>query len=68
MNLAWPDFLRVRHRGAVFASPVRDGRGEFVGCVSVDTSRGFTALHCDELWHELNSLCVLLGNDGLEQV
>lgn len=68
MNLTWPEFLRVRHRGAVFASPVRDGEGEFVGCVSVDSSRGYAALVGDDLWHEINSLCVLLGNDGLAHV
>lgn len=68
MNLTWLDFLRVRHRGAVFASPIRDGEGEFVGCVSVDSSRGFATLVGDDLWHEINSLCVLLGDDGLAHV
>ncbi|MDG4829318.1 hypothetical protein O7627_08365 [Solwaraspora sp. WMMD1047] len=68
MNLTWPEFLRVRHRGAVFASPIRDGRGEFVGCISVDASRGFGTLASDDLWHEINSLCMLLGDDGLAHV
>ncbi|PZG00193.1 hypothetical protein C1I93_03330 [Micromonospora endophytica] len=68
MNLAWPEFARVRHRGAVFASPIRNGRGEFIGCVSVDASSGFATLANDELWHELNSLCMLLGDDGLLHV
>ncbi|ASW53761.1 hypothetical protein [Plantactinospora sp. KBS50] len=68
MNLAWPEFVRVRHRGAVFASPVRNGRGQFIGCVSVDVSSGFAALAKDELWHEVNSLCMLLGDDGMLHV
>lgn len=66
MGLSWADFLRVRHRGAVFASPIRNGRGQFVGCVSVDTSRGHRQLHDDDLWHEINSLCGLLGAEGLQ--
>ncbi len=53
MNLSWRQFEEFRHRGAVFASPVRNGRNKFVGCVSVDASRGFKALDSDELWSEL---------------
>ncbi|MEH0826779.1 MULTISPECIES: hypothetical protein [unclassified Micromonospora] len=68
MNLSWPDFQRVRHRGAVFASPIRNGRGEFIGCVSVDATSGFATLKNDELWHEINSLCMLLGDDGILHV
>lgn len=68
MNLTWSEFVRVRHRGAVFASPIRDARGGFVGCVSVDASSGFSLLACNELWHEINSLCMMLGSDSLAQV
>ncbi|MEV4497081.1 hypothetical protein AB0J84_15440 [Micromonospora arborensis] len=68
MNLAWAEFQRVRHRGAVFASPIRNGRGEFIGCVSVDATSGFATLADDELWHEVNSLCMLLGDDGMLHV
>lgn len=66
MNLTWSEFIRVRHRGAVFASPIRDGRGRFIGCVSVDASRGFDLLAGDDLWHEVNSVCLRLADDGLQ--
>lgn len=64
MNLSWQQFEEVRHRGAVFASPVRNGRNKFVGCVSVDASRGFTSLDTDELWSELNSVCLRIRQAG----
>lgn len=64
MNLSWRQFEEVRHRGAVFASPVRNGRNKFIGCVSVDASRGFTSLDTDELWSELNSVCLRIGQIG----
>lgn len=68
MGMTWAEFCRVRHRGAVFASPVRNALGEFVGCVSVDTSHGFSSLATPDLWHEINALCAELGDDGLEDV
>ncbi|HET8721997.1 MAG TPA: hypothetical protein VFM24_08210 [Nitrospira sp.] len=68
MGLSWVDFQRIRHRGAVFASPVRDNHGDFIGCVSVDAGRSFDSLCGDELWHEINSLCLVLGHDGLRHV
>ncbi len=64
MNLSWRQFEEVRHRGAVFASPVRNGRNKFVGCVSVDAGRGFTSLDSDELWSELNNVCLRIGQLG----
>ena len=66
MNLSWRQFEEVRHRGAVFASPVRNGRNKFVGCVSVDASRGFTSLDTDELWSELNSVCLRIRQAGFD--
>jgi hypothetical protein len=68
MGLSWEDFQRIRHRGAVFASPIRDSRGDFVGCVSVDATDSFDSLSGNELWHEINSLCLVLGHDGLRHV
>lgn len=68
MGFSWPDFQRYRHRGAVFASPVRNGRSKFIGCVSFDASHGYDQLDCQRTWHELNSLCHLLGQDELEHV
>ncbi len=66
MNLSWRQFEEVRHRGAVFASPVRNGRKKFVGCVSADASRGFTSLDTDEFWSELDSVCLRIGQTGFE--
>jgi len=68
MNLPWRDFVRVRHRGAVFASPIRNGRGEFIGCISIDARDGFDSLFCDDFWHEVNSLCLLLGQNNMNDV
>lgn len=68
MGLSWPEFVDVRHRGAVFAAPIRNGRHAFVGCVSVDAGRGYTSLDNNDLWHQLNSLCVILGQDGFRSL
>lgn len=68
MGFSWDEFRRYRHRGAVFASPVRNGRSAFIGCVSLDAARGYSELHCLEMWHELNFLCIAVGQDGFENV
>lgn len=64
MNLSWKQFEEVRHRGAVFASPVRNGRNKFIGCVSVDASRDYSSLDSEELWSELNSVCLRIRQAG----
>lgn len=68
MGFDWRDFQRFKHRGAVFATPVRNGRSAFIGCVSFDAARGYTQLDSPRVWHELNSLCILLGQDGFQNV
>jgi hypothetical protein len=68
MGLTWQEFNKVKHRGAVFASPIRKGRSKFIGCVSVDAARGFTTLNTTALWREINELCSILANDGFEHV
>jgi hypothetical protein len=68
MGFTWPEFQRYRHRGAVFASPVRNGRNQFVGCVSFDAERGYAELNSGRVWHILNSLCVLMSREGYEFV
>ncbi|HEX2316768.1 MAG TPA: hypothetical protein VHJ17_23685 [Thermomonospora sp.] len=68
MGLSWRDFNRFRHRGAVFASPVRNSRGSFVGCVSFDAAHGYDDLDCHRMWHELNTLCTVIGQDGFDNV
>jgi hypothetical protein len=64
MGFSWEEFQRYSHRGAVFASPIRNGRSKFVGCVSFDAERGYNELVSNRLWHELNTLCVILGEEG----
>ena len=66
MNLPWSEFKKVRHRGAVFASPIRNGRNSFIGCISFDASHGFAELDSDELRQHLSLLCVVLGQAGIE--
>lgn len=66
MNLSWEEFNRVKHRGSVFACPIRDGRNKFVGCLSVDASHGFTTLDNQELKEQMSLLCIVIGQDGFE--
>jgi hypothetical protein len=68
MGLSWRQFADVRHRGAIFASPVRNGNHAFIGCVSVDASSGYKSLNTTELWTQINSLCGVLGHDGLNNL
>lgn len=68
MGFSWQEFTRYRHRGAVFASPIRNARSNFIGCVSFDAAHGYDALDCQRLWHELNALCTVIGQDGFEGV
>ncbi|MQY05181.1 hypothetical protein [Actinomadura macrotermitis] len=66
MGFTWEEFQRYSHRGAVFASPVRNARSRFVGCVSFDVSRGYDDMDVQRVWHVLNSLSFVLGQDGFE--
>lgn len=68
MGFSWEDFQRYRHRGAVFATPIRNGRSRFVGCVSFDVSHGYDALNVQRIWQILNSLSFVVGEDGFENV
>ncbi|MFG2249790.1 hypothetical protein [Spirillospora sp. NPDC048823] len=68
MGFGWEEFQRYRHRGAVFATPIRNGRSGFVGCVSFDVSHGHDALDVQRIWHILNSLSFVVGEDGFENV
>ncbi len=66
MNLSWKDFSRVKHRGAVFATPITNGRQRFVGCVSVDASYGFNELDGDELRSQMNLLSLVMSQTQFE--
>ncbi|UJW34789.1 hypothetical protein L3Q67_14065 [Saccharothrix sp. AJ9571] len=66
MNLTWEEFKRVRHRGAVFATPIRNGRSRFIGCVSLDASHGFDVLNRTEVWEEMTALSLYIGREEFE--
>ncbi|QHY97734.1 hypothetical protein SSPS47_21745 [Streptomyces sp. S4.7] len=66
MGFSWSGFQRVMHRGAVFASPIRNRNGDFIGCISVDARHGHDAMNVDDFWHEVNSLCSRLGHDDFD--
>jgi hypothetical protein len=68
MGFSWTEFQRFRHRGAVFASPVRNGRSKFVGCISFDAAHGYNELDHRRIWDSLNTLCIVVGQDGFENV
>ncbi|MYW05390.1 hypothetical protein [Streptomyces sp. SID3343] len=68
MGLSWLDFTRVRHRGAVFATPIRNRAGNFVGCISVDARTGYDVLAVPEFWQEINSLSQTLGKRSLQNL
>jgi hypothetical protein len=56
MGMTWKQFQDVAHRGAVFASPVRDGRRRFIGCVSADARHGYRPLIENGLQREVDNL------------
>jgi hypothetical protein len=56
MGMTWKQFQDVAHRGAVFASPVRDGQRRFIGCVSADARHGYHPLVENGLQRELDGL------------
>jgi hypothetical protein len=66
MGFSWEEFRRYSHRGAVFASPIRNAGSKFVGCVSFDVSHGYDSIDVQRVWHVLNALSFILGQDGFE--
>ncbi|WP_143091402.1 hypothetical protein [Lentzea albida] len=66
MNLSWKSFNEFRHRTALLATPIRNGRNRFIGCVSVDASRGFDVLCCRALIEEMTELGLAIGQENFE--
>jgi hypothetical protein len=66
MGLSWREFDNVKHRTALFATPIRNGRGKFVGCISVDASRGFDVLDKRELMEAIGNLALTIGLEEFE--
>jgi hypothetical protein len=68
MNLTWRQFEYFRHRTALFAVPIRNGRSKFIGCISVDASRGFEILNDRILIEEMSNLSLAIGQDDFQFV
>ncbi|MRH89315.1 hypothetical protein GFY24_17980 [Nocardia sp. SYP-A9097] len=68
MGLTWKEFERVRHRGAVFASPIRDGNHNFRGCLSLDTKSGYAALAASRVPELLNELALRMQAHGFDEM
>jgi hypothetical protein len=66
MGLSWREFANVKHRTALFATPIRNGRNTFVGCISVDASRGFDLLDKRELMEAIGNLALTIGLEDFE--
>lgn len=66
MSLTWKDFREFNHRSALLATPIRNGRNRFIGCISVDASRGYEVLHCRELIEEMTELGLAIGQENFE--
>ncbi|RSN20733.1 hypothetical protein DL990_40235 [Amycolatopsis sp. WAC 01416] len=66
MNLTWEEFQALRHRTALFVTPIRSGRNKFVGCVSVDAGRGYDVLNRRELLEEMTNLGMAIGREDFE--
>jgi hypothetical protein len=68
-GFSYQEFVRVRDRGAILASPVRDHRQRFIGCVSLDVKTGASFVHDNLVRGKIQQLCTGLGGSyfaGLE--
>lgn len=63
LRLSWTDFHSFRHRTALFAAPIRNGRGQFIGCISVDTCTGFEQLDKRALMDTIGDLALNIGQE-----
>jgi hypothetical protein len=66
MNLTWAQFARFAHRGVVFAHPIHNGQNRFIGCVSVDASRGHAELAGSRMQREMGVLSLVVAQAGFE--
>ncbi|MFE3196083.1 hypothetical protein ACFXHA_44280 [Nocardia sp. NPDC059240] len=68
MGLTWEEFKNVRHRGAVFASPIRDRNNNFRGCMSLDAKSGYSALASSDVPELLNELALRMQSHEFEEM
>ncbi|WP_191252629.1 hypothetical protein [Amycolatopsis oliviviridis] len=66
MNLSWEMFNDLKHRAALFVTPIRNSRNRFVGCISVDASHGYGALDRRELLDEMTKLGMEIRSEDFE--
>jgi hypothetical protein len=65
-GLSYQEFTLVRDRSAILASPIRDSKGGFIGCVSVDIRQGADLLRDEVLRNQIQQLCIGLGGAYFE--
>jgi hypothetical protein len=68
-GFSYQEFIRVRDRGAILASPVRDQRQRFIGCISIDVKTGAKFVHDNLVRGKIQQLCTGLSGsyfEGLE--
>jgi hypothetical protein len=68
-GFSYREFRQVRDRGAILASPVRNHRNRFIGCVSLDVKTGAAFVRDDQVRGKIRQLCTGLGGSyfaGLE--
>ncbi|WP_194832892.1 hypothetical protein [Nocardia sp. XZ_19_369] len=68
MGLAWDEFSQICHRGAVFASPIRDDNHNFRGCLSLDAKDQFAAIASSEVPELLNELALRMQAHGFDEM
>ncbi len=68
MKLPWNEFQQVRHRGAVFASPIRDDNHNFRGCLSLDAKGDYAALSASTVPELLNELALRMQAHGFDEM
>jgi hypothetical protein len=68
-GFSYQEFVRVRDRGVILASPVRNDQQRFIGCVSLDVKTGAAFVHDKVVRAKIQQLCIGLGGsyfEGLE--
>lgn len=68
MGLTWEEFRNIRHRGAVFASPIQDRNNNFRGCMSLDVKSGYAALAASTVPELLNELALRMRAHEFEEM
>jgi len=67
-RLSYGEFVQTRDRGAILASPIRDRKDRFVGCVSVDIGHGAHIVRDPDLRSKVRHLCIGVGRNYFEGI